>query len=141
MYLKAGLVGTVSVEELTKRKYSHNIVNLWDAFKGKERTSALDRFDSTIAALHHFESIRYPDKLVSKGMLGAVIWRSSDVRPIGGSTGGPPAYWFVIAEVDELLIEVLDRSNLNPGALVRFGALPGMRDALVYQNPHAARWI
>jgi hypothetical protein len=62
MYLKAALVGVVSLEKL-KKKYIHNLEKLWRRFKAKEADAALDGFDATIHDLHKFEELRYPDEI------------------------------------------------------------------------------
>ena len=141
LYLKAALLGTLSLAQMKTKPYSHDIRALWEEFK-KKGQAALSRFDPTIDGLHEFESIRYPDKIAREGASLSLAWRRGDVGPVSGTMKMPPEYEVVIAEVDQLVIEVLDRARLNPSAFVLpFLNAPGVRDALTYENPHAARWV
>jgi len=141
LYLKAALVGTIPVEQMSKRPFSHDLRELWRAFRTKEDTPALDRFDRTVQALHDFESIRYPDKIVDQGMIATVAWKSGDAGPVTGPVQMPPTYHFVIEEVDRLIIEILRRASVNPKFFsVRFNH-PIAREALAYENPEAASWL
>jgi hypothetical protein len=142
LYLKAALVGTIPVERMKQRPYIHDLRELWREFKTKESDPALGRFDSTIAALHEFESIRYPDKRVDDGFNVTLAWKRGDVRELGPTTmSSLPKYEVVIEEVDHLIIEVLRRASLDPKAFtlgLRHHSV--VRDALTYQNPEADNW-
>ena len=50
------------------------------------------------------------------------------------------AYGVVIADIDGLIIQILDRIPLNPSFLAANLGDSG-QEALQYQNPHAARWL
>ena|SRR5437879_6574187 len=143
LYLKAALLGTLSLAQMANKPYGHDLPALWEEFKKKEGDpKPLARFDSTIRDLHPFESIRYPDKIAKEGAVLALVWRLEDLGPVTGTMKMPPQYKIVIAEVDQLVIEVLDRVSLNPKAfVVPFHNAPGMLDALTYENPQAARWV
>ncbi len=141
MYLKAALIGTIPVAQMNKKPYSHDLTALWDRFKTKEADPGLVRFDSTILALHQFESIRYPDEIVKKGMLVSVAWQPHHAVTAGGSAKQPPKYEVIIAEIDDLVIEVLQRASVNPKFLIMRVHDSHTREALVYQNPQAARWL
>ena len=71
-----------------KRKHFLNTLSLrggvWERYKRMVNDPALDRFDSTIVALHDFESIRYPDEIVEKGMQCWVTWTSAQVTTASG---------------------------------------------------------
>jgi len=136
MYLKAALVGVVTPQEM-KDKYRHDLEKLWDRFKVKVATSALDRYNATIRALHEFEDLRYPDRIKQGSILMAITWKPSDaVLSYSGSTS-VHQYEFFISDVDELVIEILDHLSLNPQAIL--GGRSG-REALQYQNPRSAKW-
>ena len=141
MYLKATLVGTVTMPQM-KQTYGHNLVKLWSAYKAQQHAPVLGRFDKTITALHRFESIRYPDAIVTRGMLTGVVWTRGGVK-IPNAKKNPrrpePKYEVVIAEVDELVIEILDRAGRNPKVFV-LSISGDARAALSYQNPTSARW-
>jgi hypothetical protein len=140
MYLKAALVSTLQVEQMKRPPYSHDLTALWDAFKKKEHDPALTRFDATIQALHDFESIRYPDKIVDQGLMVSVAWVPHHAITVDGSAKMPPKYEVIVGDVDNLVIEVLDRARINPKALVMrvFGT---GRQALGYPNPRAGHWL
>ena len=140
MFLKAVLVGTLSIDEM--KKYGHDLTTLWARFKGKENDTALDRFDQTIKNLHAFDSIRYPDEIIAKGLLSSVGWAPEHATTSSGSTKPPPKYEVTINLVDELIIELLRRADLNPKFFVaRFVAYSQTREALTYQNPQAGHWM
>jgi len=140
MYLKAALVGTVPVDELKARRYSHDLPALWQAFKNKFGDPALSRFDSTFQALQPFEAIRYPDSIVASGMVVSIAWTPNHATTITASGKIPPKYEVIIAEVDDVIIEVLQRIPLNPKFLGNKIFFPAAREALAYQNPQATKW-
>jgi hypothetical protein len=139
MYLKTALVGLVSPEKMRSREYGHNLEWLWQRCKEKEADPALDRFDATIHALHEFEELRYPDKIPHSEIMMAITWRPSDAVMSSGDRK-PKQYEVFISDVDGLIIEILDRASLNPEYFM--GSILGDsgRAALMYLNPHAARW-
>lgn len=140
MYLKGALVGTLPVEQMKKPPYSHDLTALWDRFKTKADDPALARFDLTIQALHEFESIRYPDQIVDKGMIATIVWQPHHATSESGSAEMPPKYEFIIVEIDNLVIEVLRRASINPKFFIM--KIPGAgKEALAYQNPQAAAWL
>jgi hypothetical protein len=135
MYLKAALVGALTPKQM-KDKYGHDLEKLWARFKAKVADVALDRFDATIHALHEFEDLRYPDNIKYGSILMAITWSPSDAVVTYAGTRPGHQYEVFISEVDALVIEVLDRMSLNPKLVL--GGRSG-REALQYQNPHAAR--
>jgi len=139
MCLKAALVGTLTVAKM--RQISHHLPALWNRFKEKETDPALARFDPTIQALEEFESIRYPDKIVDEGMLVNVVWQPEHVTASSGSAKRPPKYEVIIADIDNLVIEVLHRASVDPRSLVIRIHDAAAREALAYQNPYAMSWL
>jgi len=142
MFLKAVLVGTLSIDEMKNKKYGHDLTALWARFKEEENDTALDRFDQTIKDLHAFDSIRYPDEIIAKGLLSGVGWAPEHATTFSGSMKPPPKYEFTINRVDELVVELLHRADLNPKFFVaRFIGYSQTREALTYQNPQAGHWM
>jgi hypothetical protein len=85
MYLKGALSEKRSLSDL--RKLSHNLPVIWKVFKVEANDSALDRFDATIAGLHDYEELRYPDSVMVRGMESTInIIRSS--LSTGAAIGG-----------------------------------------------------
>jgi len=105
----------------------------------KEADSALDRFDATVYALHEFEELRYPDKIPHGAVQMALTWQPSDAPTSSGTTKAKQ-YEVVISEVDRLIIEIMKRVSLNPKFFMHMVGASG-REALQYQNPHAADWL
>ncbi|MEW5979746.1 MAG: hypothetical protein AB1898_28445 [Acidobacteriota bacterium] len=140
MYLKAALVATLPVGQM-KKKYRHDLTALWDQFKTKEADPVLSRFDPAIQALHKFESIRYPDEIVDKGMLASIAWQPHHAVTGTGSAKVPPKYEVIIADIDDLVIEVLQRASVNQKFLITRVHHAYAREALAYQNPQAGRWL
>ena len=141
MYLKGALVGILPIREMKQKPYSHDLTEIWKRFKAREADSALARFDPTVQALHEFESIRYPDKIVEHGMLTGVVWQAHHITTTSSSIQLPPKYEIVIATIDDLVIEVFQRASINPqffGKSVQHGPA---REALEYQNSHASQWL
>jgi hypothetical protein len=147
MYLKAALVGTLTVKDM--KKHGHDLPAFWNELKVKEKDARLSRFDATIDALHKFETIRFPDEIVARGLLSGVGWAPEHATTFSGSMQPPPKYEVHINLVDELVIELLQRSDLNPKFFVaRFIGHSQKREALSYQNPQGAlagvvfgRWV
>jgi hypothetical protein len=139
MCLKAALVGTLIIAKM--KQISHHLPALWDRFKEKETDPALARFDPTIQALDEFESIRYPNRIVDEGMLVNVVWQPEHVTASSGSVQRPPKYEVIIADIDSLVIELVHRASVNPKFLVSRIHDAAAREALAYQNPHAASWL
>ena len=72
LLLKACLSYDDSLETIEKyghreKGYGHNILLLWDAFKKRQPAPGPVEFDAIVAALHDFEEIRYPEKLIRNG--------------------------------------------------------------------------
>lgn len=131
MYLKGALAKTKSLRALDK-SFKHNLPKLWDAFKQQTNDPALKRFDSTIADLHQFEDIRYPDSILAKGMAATIeIVRSN----IPSTYKGPavPEYRVCIQEIDELVEAVFSAVSLNPHFFFGRGQ-PLVREFLIKEN-------
>src|SRR5262245_19546497 len=96
MFLKAALVGTATPKEM--KDWRHHLPTLWKKFRAKYKDEAQDQFDATISALHNFEAIRYPDKLVTEGMFGAITWAPRPATKALGRGPYPPRYEVIINE-------------------------------------------
>ena len=108
MYLKGAVM---HLKKLSSRQmydtYRHDVVALWNAFKAHVSEPALGRFDGAITDLHPFESIRYPDAIVAKGMITTVVWDADD-REQWETTGSmAPKYGVDVHQVDELMLRCI----------------------------------
>ena len=139
MLLKYALIGVVSPERMRSREYGHNLEWLWQRFKEKEASPALDRFDATVHALHDFEELRYPDRIPHSAILMAITWLPGEAATSSGTTKAKQ-YEVFISDVDRLIIEIMKRVPLNPKFFTLSVGASG-REALQYQNPHAADWL
>ena len=140
LYLKSALIPTLTLADMKSRKYGHNLGALWERYRRMVNDPALDRFDSTIAALHDFESIRYPDEIVEKGMQCWVTWTSAQVTTASGPAADVPNYQVIISEIDELVLEILNHASVNPKFFMVRIHDKDARAALAYQNAHADKW-
>ena len=69
----------------------------------------------------------------------AITWEPS--HAVEQYAGRPtPKYEVFISDVDRLVIEILKRVPLNPKFVINVVG-PSGREALRYQNPHAADWF
>jgi len=102
MLLKGGLVSTVSVNDL--KKLGHALPKLWKRFKGQFPDPDLATHNQLIARLDCFESIRYPDAIVSGGAVCAIHLKRSHVpaSALVSPRGAAPLYDLVVEEMDEL---------------------------------------
>jgi hypothetical protein len=148
MYLKTALAGLLEPEVdgedgvVQLRAYGHDLQKLWQRYKSEQADAELDRFDPTIHALHEFEELRYPDKIPHDAIAMRITWKPEHAAKSHSVT---PAHQYevIISEVDGLIIEILDRASQDPSFLITdtvIGNSSRRRAALVFQNPHAARW-
>ncbi len=100
-----------------KKGYVHNILLLWVAFKEKQTAPVPVEFDAIVAALHDFEEIRYPEKLI---LNGAMIRINPFVdEPICGNNDGPePSYSLSLPSIDRLMGFLFKASHANPAAFL-----------------------
>lgn len=139
MLLKSGLLREYSHGDI-KKKFGHNLPKIWTAFKVQFGTAQLDRFDTTISALHKFEDIRYPDRILNEGARMVVEWRSSTSENSRPSV--PPVYRLVVNELDCLIADIFDICSLN---LFFFTShmigTPHVQQILMDNNPIAERLL
>lgn len=136
MFLKGKLVPKLGWVALSRSPYSHNLVNIWEAFKSEVGDQRLSRFDDTIRRLHAFESLRYPDIGEGKGMdLGAMITVTiggpPGTEPATGPGANVPNYDLVLGEIDDLARTIFDVCSINPDFFT---------SSMKY-NPHALEYL
>src|SRR5579872_7117959 len=66
MLMKAALARKFSAPTL-KKQFGHALPKTWSVFKTIFPKSDFSGFDTTVRALHEFEEIRYPDKILERG--------------------------------------------------------------------------
>ena len=122
LLLKACLSYDDSLETIekygdSKEGYRHNIRRLWDAFKERQPAPVPVEFDAIIAALHDFEEIRYPEKLIRTG---AIIRINVFVEEPIHANGQEPerSYNLTLPPIDRLVGLLFKASNANPEAFL-----------------------
>ena len=78
---------------------------------------------------------------VDAAILVNLTWQAGDAVEVSG-TAAPRTrkYEFFMSDVDELVIEIMNRTGLNPKFFTGMVG-PGGREALRYQNSHASAWL
>ena len=105
-YLKGALIE--KLDEERRRNFSHDVRKLWRVYKKEFADPSLNKFDRTIAGLHKFERIRYPEQISTNGMTSEVGFvRNTAVFP--SST----RYELVVDELDELVKVIFETIVLD----------------------------
>ena len=120
MCLKAGLAKKgKSLAEL--KRLNHRLPDIWNQFKTHFPGHSLGAFDSLIGELHRFEEIRYPDSIVSKGMLCAIDPGKRPQVSQSPSARTEPQYALYLGEIDELMVKLFSVASFSLPAF--FGRL------------------
>lgn len=129
MYLKGCLSSKLGLAEL--KDFNHRLQEIWNRFKLEMANPTLNRFDQVISELNRFESIRYPDRILSHGMLVSVSFVKRDSTP---SNPNPallaPTYELFVEEIDKLVKIIFEKASVNP----RFFTNSLNSDAKIYLN-------
>lgn len=113
MYLKGYLSSKLGLPAL--KKLGHRLQEVWNCFKLDMSDAELDRFDQVISELDKFESIRYPDLILSHGMIARISLKKQYSTPNSGTPERPePAYEIVVEEIDSLVKVIFQKSSVNP---------------------------
>lgn len=131
MFVKGALSKTKSLSDL--KRLGHSLPRVWAEFKQQTGDSSLNRFDPVITQLDKFETIRYPDEILSKGMSSTInIVRSP---PFAGSVAGVPHYEVCLEDVDELVDAIFVAASRNPKSyLVSMLMKPEAREYVTREN-------
>jgi hypothetical protein len=131
MFLKGALCKKQSHSRQQIRSMGHNLKKAWKAFKETCPDPRLNALDSAVRDLNKFEDLRYPDKLMSSGMVGMFILKREHVKDMNVTHGkGPalPRYAYIMEDVDELVKLIFEVGGMDP----RF--FPVSPDALTILN-------
>lgn len=109
--LKGSLAPVLGVAAL--RSFSHNILQLWSAFRQHSADERLAAFDLLVEELHHFERIRYPEALIKGGGFFSMGFPSG-ARNVQLSGPKLPEYNLSVEDVDNLMKQFFTLGNLNP---------------------------
>jgi HEPN domain-containing protein len=91
----------------------HNIKMFWRRFKAAVKNPDLDKFNRTIAGLHKFERIRYPDSILERGM-SSLIGFKREAYQVMMRGRQVPRYECYIDEIDEVFGTIFLATGLNP---------------------------
>ena len=99
MLLKGVLCRTKSLEEL--RANRHNLKRSWNAFRASFPEDELAEFTPAVRTLNKFERLRYPDELLTTGMVGMfALFREHSTSASGSASTGLPLFSLVLEDVD-----------------------------------------
>lgn len=113
MYIKGHL--SSGLNEPDRRKLGHKLPEIWERFKQEVRDPQLKKFDDVVAELHKFESIRYPEEIVAKGMLSSIsLSRNAVLYNVNAPTRPEPKYYLAVEDIDELVNVIFTTSSVNP---------------------------
>jgi hypothetical protein len=97
------------------RHHLHRLPELWGSFKERHDTGQLSEYDQLITALHAFENIRYPDKIIRNGATMSVGFGGTARANAGGALGArEPAYAVDVCEIDRLIATIFRTTSFNP---------------------------
>lgn len=114
LYLKGALANRGWDLDTMRSQFGHRLPELWARVKSELSEHDLDRFDQTIEELHRHEHIRYPDFLITEGMVSWIQFTRHSVEISTPLTPELPRYVVVVDEIDELTRVILEMSGLNP---------------------------
>jgi hypothetical protein len=111
MLLKGQLSKTEPVD-LFKRKYNHNLVKMWGAFKALLPQEDLSGFDDVINKLNpFFDGLRYPDETLRSGAEISIGWGTTPNVYSGPSQ--PPRYELSVPAIDNLIAKLFDLCGMR----------------------------
>jgi len=136
MYIEGVLSKTLTMTEL--KKLSHNLPVVWEAFKAQVGDASLRGSDALVSSLHKFEELRYPDSVLSSGMMVTISVSRDSASGIGAPARPEPTYKLYLEEVDALVDKIFQVASLNP-AFFLAGVGPRAREYLKIGN--AQGWV
>jgi hypothetical protein len=133
MYLKAALAAELTLPEL--KSFGHHLTRAWEKFKLRCNDPGLAVFDSAVADLDKFETIRYPDSIVNEGMDAQLaLFRGDLVVPSTPIASTSEKYQFVLEDIDALVKVVFEKANVDPHFYLSAPTLS--KDSLRYLSEH-----
>lgn len=97
-----------------QRRFNHDLTRLWAAFRERYSADTFDAHEPVIRALHAFEDIRYPDKLLETGAVIQIGFAEVARQAAGAAPKGVPRFELALAEIERLFNALLDASGCNP---------------------------
>ena len=113
------------------RGLSHDLPRIWREFAAQYKIDG-STFDGVIAELQKFETVRYPDEIVKKGLKSEI--GRGEPRPTSGDT--THALW--LGEIDELMDKVFTVGSIGHKAFASCLPMPSAKEYLIKENGVAA---
>jgi hypothetical protein len=139
MLLKGSLATKLPLNKL--EQFKHNLPKLWTAFiKANPKAVVPPGLEGVIQGLHQFESIRYPDLAVTRGVAVAASVRRASRGRIGGALGRRAVKLALsLEDVDKVVGAIFAVSEINP-SFFRGILAPEARSFLTRENANAGVW-
>ena len=131
MALKGALAKKGLELKALKRLY-HDLPEIWREFKAQYGIND-SAFDGVIDELQKFETIRYPDEIVKKGLKSEM---GRGKRP--SQLSGDPTHTLWLGEIDELMDKVFTDGSISHAAFVGCLLMPEAKEYLLKENEVAA---
>jgi len=126
-----GALAKKGMDLKTLRDLSHDLPRIWQEFTAQYKIDG-SSFDGVIAELQKFETIRYPDEIVKKG-LKSLISRGKPSPTPGDRTH---ALW--LGDIDELMDRVFTAGSISHKAFGSVLHMPAATEYLIKENEVAA---
>jgi hypothetical protein len=124
MFLKGALSAHTTEDE--RKAMRHDLRRIWKAFKGHYNPAAnFNHFDAVIHALHKYEEIRYPEKIIRDGMGSYFQFGKPTPIKISGKAANVPKYQLFVADIDALVKASCDMGSINAKAFTNKYQEPG----------------
>jgi hypothetical protein len=125
MMLKGGLCTHMTEDERIEMR--HHLPRIWKAFKDHyDPSNQLARFDALVRNLHKYESIRYPERIVQRGMATSFQFGSGPPpKASGKASRNVPTFHLAVGEVDAMVKAICVACRINPKAFTARFQPPG----------------
>lgn len=141
MLLKGQLSKTLPLKDLKQpKKFGHNLLKLWKAFKDHFPSEDLAVFDPMIAELEKFEEIRYPDEIIDHGAVIAFGLGTGKLATNMTSGRAEPEYQIGVGDVDAFFSRLFPLCGINPKAYLQYLSALG-KQILNEGNAVSGNWL
>ena len=96
-----------------KSSYGHMLPTLWVEFKNRNSSKSYSEFDEIIVALHKFEDIRYPEKLIKNGAAITIDPFENEHPTVVTGTDPTERYSLTLPPIDRLMKSLFDATRTN----------------------------
>jgi hypothetical protein len=125
-------IETIRLYGNRKKGYYHDIVQLWQEFKLRQKVPPPVEFDAIVEGLHEFEHIRYPEFLIRDGAMIRIDIFDVDNPPNENPTMREKQYALNLPEIDRLMGLLLAASRANESFFV--ARIENHKQAMIYYD-------